>query len=1028
MDARGSVTFTVYDALNRPVKVLSNAARADYAILADASLANYGSYSTDPDKDMISTTDYDAMGRVIRSQRLLENRGASEDWDTMLYGYDVLGRQVASIQHASDPDYDIASDPDLSAYILSNDTDVDLLTKTVYDVQGRVKETIDVNDNVTRMVYDGLNRQVMTVANYVAQGSSDPADWIWDENDARWEDGSGNAIDHGTGNDENIISFTEYDSDGRVEATRNVEGLVSRNAYDIAGRSLLRIQNYVDNNYVDPAGELDPVKDPWDWDSTDGCWEDGDGTAIARGTNYDQNLISKPDYDDEQRVYQTRDARGNLNRQVYDESGRQVMSIANYVEQGNPVVEPDNWVWDATDGRWEDGSGNAIDHGTDKDRNRISTTEYDLLGRAYRTRDAVGRETYTVYDAVGRVIRRVQNYVVQGSSIPDDWQWDSVDERYEDGAGNAIDHGTGKDQNIISETVYNHAGQVLSTRDAFGTETAFVYDAAGRRVQTTQASNTGLATASYTCFDKAGRVLRSIANYIPQTDDNLTLISPDTWDTYGNWLFNHAGAERNVISAMSYDRAGRRVSSINPAGNVVTTVYFKDGQVKSITDPEGMVTLYRYDKLRRRKLVVQSYVVQGSSDPADWIWDAGDSRYEDGSGNAIAHGTENDENIIVLVAYDIAGRMVSMRDPRGNETTYAYDKLGRRTSLTNPLSKVWSTAYAEVSGAQQTTMTYPGVNGGSSYDVVRDFDRFGRLTQIDYNDAANTRLVQFAYDLTGNRLNMTENNGTADKRITDYSYDNLNRLTAVDFDTDADLTVEETVSYEYDIRGLRTKLTMAGSLDIVYSYDAKGRLIALDDWDNQKSEFAYDGLNRHVATLRPNGMRSTYKLDGAGRLRELRHENSQRETLAAFRYLVDGRGNRTQAQELYLEPSATLATDTIQHDDSEVVYTGTWTNNSGFHESTQWDARMALVFVGDEDVELVIGEGSDHGIFDIYIDGTLYESVDGYAASAGSRTVNISVRGDGFHTLELKNRHEKHKLSGGYKIRFQSLSSDTKLT
>ena len=1025
IDARGSVTFTVYDALSRPVKVISNAAHASYDILTDLSLTNYGDYSTDPDKDMVSITEYDAMGRVIRSQRLLENRGAEAEWDTMLYGYDVLGRQVASIQHAATSDYDIAADSDLSAYPLSMDTDVDMLTQTVYDNQGRVKETIDVNNRVTRMIYDGMNRQVMTIANYVAQ-ATEPENWEWVS--TQWEDGSSTAINHGTGYDQNIISQTIYDSDGRVESTRNVQGLISRNAYDSAGRSYLSVQNYVEQGMSDPVD--------WEWVSTQ--WEDGSSSAIARGTNYDQNLISQPDYDDEHRVYQTRDARGNLNRQVYDEAGRVKLSIANYVAQtdgsSNPVP-PETWYYDNDWKGIADVSAAvvSIDHGTENDQNRISETQYDLLGRGYRTRDAAGRETYTVYDAVGRVIRRVQNYVEQGNPVvlPDEWEWDATDKRYEEGSGNAIDHGTDKDQNIISETVYNQAGQVVTTRDAFGTQTAFSYDAAGRRLQVTQASNTGLATSSYTCYDKAGRVLRSIANYIPHYDEDQNLISADAWDANENWIFHpeaYVAREVNIISQMRYDRAGRRVESINPVGDISTTTYFKDGQVDSITDPEGMVTVYRYDALRRRTLVVQSYVDNGE-DPALWLYDdVTDNRYEESDGTAIVHGTDNDQNIIVMVAYDIAGRMVSMRDPRGNLTTYSYDKLGRRTSLTNPLSKVWSTAYNEISGAQQTTMTYPGVNAGSSYDVVRDFDRFGRLLQIDYNDSSNTPEVSFGYDIQGNRLNMTENNGTSDVRITDYGYDKLNRLTQVDFDSDADSTVDETVEYEYDIRGLRTKLTMPGSLSISYSYDDKGRLISLTDWDSQTSEFAYDALNRHVATLRPNGMRSSYKLDGAGRLRELRHENKKREILAAFRYAVDGRGSRTQAQELLLEPSASLTTATIQHDDAELAYTGNWTDTAGFHETTQWDARMALLFVGDEDVELVIGEGPDHGIFDLYIDGTLYESVDAYAASADSHTIDIPVRGDGFHTLEIRNRRVKNPQSSGYKVRFQSLSSDSALT
>ena len=1033
IDARGSVTFTVLDALNRPVKVISNAAQASYDILSDLDLSGYGAYSTEPDKDMVSTTEYDAMGRVVQSKRLLENRGITEEWDVTYYVYDSLGRQIRTIQHYVEPPSGLTpenwvyedTDNNLMTEGLSwkdqptgtlidfGDNDQNLITQTRYDIQGRVQETEDVNGRVTRVVYDGFNRQVLSIANYVAQANP-PEDWEWANN--QWEDGSANAINHGDNKDQNIISKTVYDDNGMVSETQNVEGLVSHNVYNDAGRSILRIQNYVEQG------------NPTNWEWANNQWEDGSSTAIVRGSNFDQNLISKPEYDDEQRVVETRDARGNLNRQVFDESGRTVLSIANYVAQANP---PEDWEWDETNARWEDGSGNAIDHGTNKDQNRISSTEYDLLGRAFRTRDVAGRETYTVYDAVGRVVRRVQNYVLQGSSLPDDWSWNESNQQYEYSAGNAVDTGTANDQNIISETEYNQAGQVINTRDAFGTQSSFSYDEAGRRVIVTQASNTSLASKSYTCFDKAGRVLRTIANYLALYDEQAQVISPDDWDVNQNWIFNPGEhgtyRDRNIISEMVYDRASRRISSINPEGDVSQTTYFKDGQVDSMTDPEGMVTVYRYDALRRRTLVVQSFVDNGE-DPENWVWN-GTQYTKSDTTTAIGHGTDNDENIIVMVTYDIAGRMKSLRDPRGNLTSYTYDKLGRRTELENPLNLNWTTSYAEANGAQRTTMNYAGVNGGSSYPVVRDFDRFGRLQSIDYDDDSNTALVNFAYDVLGNRVNMTENNGTSDVRITDYLYDQSNRLTQVDFDTDGDSVVEETVSYDYDIRGLRTQLTMPGNLSIVYSYDAKGRLISLNDWDSQESQFKYDALNRHIGTLRPNGMRSIYKLDGAGRLRELRHENNMRETLAAFRYTVDGRGNRVQAQELTLAPNATPTTQTVQHTDSDkVLYTGTWTDTTSFHESTQWDARMALVSVGEDNVELTIGEGPDHSIFDLYIDGTLYESVDAYAASAGSRVVDIVLKGDGWHGLEIRNRHAKNMQSSGYKVRFASLSVDTALS
>ena len=130
-----------------------------------------------------------------------------------------------------------------------------------------------------------------------------------------------------------------------------------------------------------------------------------------------------------------------------------------------------------------------------------------------------------------------------------------------------------------------------------------------------------------------------------------------------------------------------------------------------MTDPAGTVTVYRYDALNRRVLVVQGYRNTASqyTDPADWSWNG--TAWEDGAGTpvTITHGTDNAENIIVQVTYDIAGRMTQLRDPRGNPTGYQYDTLGRRTKLTNLLNDDWETAYTEVNGAQRNTLTYPGL-------------------------------------------------------------------------------------------------------------------------------------------------------------------------------------------------------------------------------------------------------------------------------------------------------------------------------
>ena len=61
----------------------------------------------------------------------------------------------------------------------------------------------------------------------------------------------------------------------------------------------------------------------------------------------------------------------------------------------------------------------------------------------------------TLYDALSRVQRTIGNYVVQGSSAPGEWVWDSGAARWEDGANNAISFGTEQNENLLSDTRYN---------------------------------------------------------------------------------------------------------------------------------------------------------------------------------------------------------------------------------------------------------------------------------------------------------------------------------------------------------------------------------------------------------------------------------------------------------------------------------------------------------------------------------------------------------------------------------------------
>ena len=258
-------------------------------------------------------------------------------------------------------------------------------------------------------------------------------------------------------------------------------------------------------------------------------------------------------YDVLGRVLQTIDHRQNVTRFVYDGVGRRLMTITNYVEQG--MSDPADWEWDDGDHRWENGPSNAIDFGTDNDQNRISQTTYDRVGRVVSTRDAAGLESRFEYDALGRRTQAITNFV--------------------DGEFN----GASPDEDLISSTVYNKAGQVVSTIDARETQTVFTYDTAGRRLTVTQAAESPLASTNYTGYDKAVRTLRSIVHYVPVDE-----ISPDT-KTAEEWDFapSDHGRSNDVyfITEFAYDLASRRMSVTDPAGNVSQTTYFKDWKLKA---------------------------------------------------------------------------------------------------------------------------------------------------------------------------------------------------------------------------------------------------------------------------------------------------------------------------------------------------------------------------------------------------------------------------------------------------------------
>ncbi|MBK9121511.1 MAG: RHS repeat-associated core domain-containing protein [Chloroflexi bacterium] len=853
---------TTYDKMNRVLTETVNLAEG-----ADKAL---------PDQHVRTRYEYDGVGRRIVHEQMVENRpySATENtnvWRTTLFGYSSRNEQVRSYASASDRLYfdTVTTDPTLANYVESGLPDQDLLTRRWYEEHSWVSSERDAIGNRTWYRYDGLGRVIKKIVNAVGTATDMSA------NDPRSD-----SYVPSSAPDQDIITRTYYNADGRPQRVQQLLDTANPNAhwtlydYDAGGRVKRVIKNASRADYY----------------GTD-AWSDLSGyTPATFSADSDKDLASTYTYDGKGRLIQVLDERSdNVTYTVYDQLDRTVMTVQNYVASGSTT--PAAWVWSAANSRWENGSGAAIDHGTRKDQNLIAQTAYDRLGRVTSVRDATGALRVHELDRLGRTVKVIENYVdgVYSSSQPD--------------------------EDRITVNVYDKAGNLLSVTDPRGVVTKYEYDKLGRAVQTIAGYGSGFATTTYTCYNKAGEVLRTIANYVPGGNP-----VQDEWVSQGVWLFNPTdhGTDNdvNLITAFGYDRAGRQTSVVNPAGDTVQYAYDKAGRMLTETDPLGAEKALRYDALGRPILAVENYIPMSPDmpDPQPWIWSSANSRWEDGSGTAIVHGTALDANVIGAMSYDKAGNLLSRRDPRGNLTTYEYDRLNRRTKATDPAGEQWTTAYGLPSGSTGITAVvnaYPGLNAANTaYSVTRETDRSGRLIGIDYGDPASTPKVELAYNLAGRRTSVIERTtGGTILRKTDYTYDKAQRLKTAVFDTNDDGTPDTTVTYVYDGGGYLTQMLpgiVSGSID--YTYDGKGRIAGINDVNGQSSSFLYTNVDRlsvarwNAGTGRDEQLfKSEMAYDPAGRVTTIHHHRliwgNTQETLARFDYTVDARGNRTQAVE-----------------------------------------------------------------------------------------------------------------------------------
>lgn len=698
-------------------------------------------------------------------------------------------------------------------------------TEFGYDAMGRRNRTVSPGGTITFEVFDPRG---LVTKRYMGT----------DDSGATETDPTGGGA---PGN--NMVLVTEYEYDGGLaggdgnltQATQHVDALTTRvTAFMYDWR----------NRLTDADGEIDFFERKF-YDNLD---------RVVKSERYDTtaggNLVGREEtkFDERGRVYQ------RVRYGVNPATGT----------VGNSLV----------DNIWFDAAGNVIKESPSGSqlftkrvydglrRQTALYLGYDLDETTYAeagslTGDTVLEQVETAYDAAGNAIqttvrRRYHNATSTGAlTSPSGAQPKArvtYQAHYHDAVGRQIataDYGTNggtalsrastvparSDTVLVTSTGYDNRGEAYQTIDPAGKEDRIVFDDAGRRITLIENyvdgdPSTGAADQDHTTkwtYTADGQIA-SLTAKNGDTGDQITTF------TYGTTLAD------SDLAASTLKRYETYPDSVGSSDRVAFT-YNRQQEVTSLTDQNGSVHAYDYDKLGRRtqdriatlgtgvdgavRRIATTYEVRGLKQTVTSYDNAAVGQgsivnqvqfeYND-FGQPVTEYQEHSGAVNTLtspqVQYGYADgsantiRLTSLTYPNGRVLTYGYgtsggtdDAAGRIAALID--SDVNAThlaeyrylglkTFVEVDDTQPdvkyTLIDLAGSTDPDTGDLYTGFDRFGRVKDsrwYDYGGLADVKRIKHGHDRAGNRLwrenLVADNHGGGFDEL--YTYDGLHRLT-----------------------------------------------------------------------------------------------------------------------------------------------------------------------------------------------------------------------------------------------------------
>ncbi|WP_306210186.1 DUF6531 domain-containing protein [Actinoplanes sp. RD1] len=355
---------------------------------------------------------------------------------------------------------------------------------------------------------------------------------------------------------------------------------------------------------------------------------------------------------------------------------------------------------------------------------------------------------------------------------------------------------TAGDEEDSPATTYVHddAGRLLSVTDGHGQRLSRTYDAWGNPVLLTDRNGAIEVTEWDEQCRPVRRVLHGGAAFGYAYDDAGRPVT--------------VTASTGAATTFRYDGAERTPSEVIDAEGGITRLDVRDGVIRRITDPDGVVLTLQHDA--------------------------------DGSVTATTDALGNTARL----ERDATGRVVAAITPTGRRTTFAYDAYGWPSARRGPDGTTWR--WEHTAAGRRTAVVDPT---GARHEI-----RYGAHGGIEatIGPLGDTDLRQ--YDRLGNVVRVLASDGAK----WDHSYDALSRLVSTTDPAGA------TWLREYDVAG-----HLVGTVDPVGTHytatvDLAGRVTRVDDGVTSAA-FEYDPLGRAVAQIRPDGTKTRAAYDRCGR-------------------------------------------------------------------------------------------------------------------------------------------------------------------